>query len=128
MSLEDYIPQLPGEKAPTSPDVAFSAAGSEIVPALIGPPLLRHRGLSIYYHDNIHGIPQAFVEDVACTSCLAETVVIMTVRQVHQKLPPTHAVEQNQSFCLVAHQAWQALVCRAEAMSIRSHTPAFVAW
>ncbi len=44
-------------------------------------PLLRSRGLSIYYHDSIHGIPQAIVQDIARTACLAETVIIMTVRQ-----------------------------------------------
>lgn len=81
-SLDAVMDQSDVASQTKASEEASDPADAQLVQAPVKTPLLRSRGLTMYYHDSIHGIPQALVQDTARTHCLAETIVILTVRQV----------------------------------------------
>ena len=81
-------PDAPSQ--PTTLQVASDPTEAQLVQASVKSPLLRSRGLTMYYHDSIHGVPQALVQDIARTHCLAEMIIIMTVRQASHRTEKLH--------------------------------------
>lgn len=81
-SLDDYMGEPDAKPQVNTAEGASDPPEAQLVQASVRAPLLRSRGLTLYYHDSIHGIPQALVQDIARTHCLAEMLIILTVRQV----------------------------------------------